>query len=183
MQTIDPEESLDFWRDQRVALLEYIEAARKSDGGNERSRARLGALRAGITKIDAKIGQLQTSSARCAAVLVVDDDPDLVHLSCLFLRGAGIICLEAVGASNALSVWKEHHRDICLVFTDLQMPGLNGDELVERFLKDKPDLKAIFTSGTPWLSGIPLEEGVNFFAKPYRQQKLTARIRELLVVD
>jgi len=180
MEAINREESSDFWREQRIALLEYIEAARDSDGGNEQSSVRFEALGAGIQKIDAKIGQLGKSSAKCQTVLVVDDNPEIVHLVCLFLRGAGLTCLAAIGPTNALSVWKEHQDIISVVISDLQMPGLNGDQLAARFLKEKPDLNVVFTSGTPWITGTPLTEGVNFFAKPFRLSDVSKRIKELV---
>jgi FixJ family two-component response regulator len=64
------------------------------------------------------------------------------------------------------------------------MPGgMTGKDLAERLLNENPKLKVIYTSGySVNVIGrdFPLEEGVNFLAKPFGARKLAQTIREKL---
>ena len=68
-------------------------------------------------------------------ILVVEDEPETLELVCLTLRSAGAEVLEASGAEAALE--RLHAASPHVVLSDLQMPGLDGYELMRR-LKDRP---------------------------------------------
>lgn len=68
-------------------------------------------------------------------VLVVDDEPETLELVSLTLRSAGADVVEASGAEAALAKLEAHVPHV--VLSDLQMPGLDGYELMRR-LRDRP---------------------------------------------
>jgi DNA-binding NtrC family response regulator len=115
-----------------------------------------------------------------ALILVIDDDPEIVDLLSAFLEIAHVKSLSATSPEMALNLWKQHRDQISIVVTDLHMPGTNGDVLAAAFLKDKPSLKVIFTSGTPWITGVKLVQGHNFFHKPFSFNQITSRIIEII---
>ena len=81
-------------------------------------------------------------------------------------------------------MWQLNRAEIHLLLTDLVMPGdLNGRELAERLLQEKPSLKVIYASGYSAevaAKNFPLAEGVNFLAKPFQTFKLAQTVRKNL---
>ena len=63
------------------------------------------------------------------SVLVVEDDPDLREALCQTLTMAGYEALEAENAEAALSILD--NRKLSLIISDVQMPGMHGDELLK----------------------------------------------------
>lgn len=63
-------------------------------------------------------------------VLVVDDAPLIVEELCEFLEGKGYRCVPCESAYQAIERFSED-LDIGLVLLDLQMPGMNGIELMQ----------------------------------------------------
>lgn len=61
-------------------------------------------------------------------ILVVDDDPDILALLRLHLTKAGYEVLVADSAAAARGRLKERMPD--LIVSDINMPGMTGDELV-----------------------------------------------------
>jgi FixJ family two-component response regulator len=63
------------------------------------------------------------------------------------------------------------------------MPGLNGRQLANEMLKDRPGLRVLFTSGYTENAIIHhgrLDEGVLLLAKPYRKSDMATMIRKAL---
>ena len=61
--------------------------------------------------------------------------------------------------------------------------GISGKELGERLLKEKPQLKVIYASGySTEVAGknFPLQDGVNFLAKPFEMHMLAQIVRNCL---
>jgi CheY-like chemotaxis protein len=81
------------------------------------------------------IDQLRGDELAGLRVLVVDDEPETLELVSLTLRSAGAEVFEASGAEVALEQLGARAPDV--VLSDLQMPGLDGFELMRR-LKDRP---------------------------------------------
>jgi CheY-like chemotaxis protein len=75
-------------------------------------------------------------------ILVVDDEPDIVHILTRLLRAAGYDVVAGHGGEDALCKLRWAHFD--LVLTDLAMPRMSGVELIERIRND------------PYLSGMPI---------------------------
>jgi CheY-like chemotaxis protein len=100
------------------------------------------------------------------------------------LSQLGYRMLESVNGVEALKVWEQHRNEIDLLLTDLVMPGgMTGKDLAERLLNENPKLKVIYTSGySVNVVGrdFPLEEGVNFLAKPFGTHKLVQTVRKKL---
>ncbi|MBS4099521.1 MAG: response regulator [Sulfuricella sp.] len=74
------------------------------------------------------------------AVLVVDDDPAAVQLTCAYLDSAGYCVLRAYGGQEGIDMAKRQRPD--LIILDLMMPEISGFDVVEA-LKDDPATAAI----------------------------------------
>lgn len=63
-------------------------------------------------------------------ILVVDNEPLVVEELCEFLVSQGFLCVDAVGAHDALIQFTAN-PDIVLVLSDFRMPEMNGIQLLE----------------------------------------------------
>jgi PAS domain S-box-containing protein len=120
--------------------------------------------------------------ARFEAVLVVEDDEQVLALTAQMLRDLGYGVIEARGGEEALAALSAH-PEVRLLFTDVVMPDMNGRRLAEEALKLRPDLKILFTTGyTPNAvvhNGV-LDPGVNLLQKPASLEQLAVKIRTVL---
>ena len=117
-------------------------------------------------------------------ILLVEDEPALCAAIRMTLTNLGYRVLEASTGPNALTVWQKHHAEIHLLLTDLMMPeGMSGRELAQRLIRKNSKLKVIYMSGySPEVVSrdFPLQEGVNFLAKPFQTPQLAQTIRDCL---
>jgi PAS domain S-box-containing protein len=117
-------------------------------------------------------------------VLVVEDEAAVRRMAVMSLRWFGYHVLEAASGPEALAVWKEHHAEIDLLFTDMVMPeGMTGLDLAGRLREAKGDLKVIVSSGYSVdlaNSGIPAGSGIAFLSKPYEVKGLVSMVRKCL---
>ena len=100
------------------------------------------------------------------------------------LQRLGYRVIPAPSGDEAVPLWREQTTKIDLLLTDMMMPGsLNGRELAERLLQDKPGLKVLYTSGYSMdLIGTSLTSSKNFvfLPKPYHPDVLAQTVRKCL---
>ena len=117
-------------------------------------------------------------------ILVVEDEPPVRWIVKDVLGKYGYNVIEAGNGVEALALWHQHHGDIALLLTDVVMPvGLTGQELAEKFVAHKPDLKVIFISGYSLQvagKGFSELDGLNFLQKPFDGAKLAWAVRRCL---
>ena len=115
-------------------------------------------------------------------ILVVEDDKLVRDYVLTQLHSLGYVTLDAANATEALAM-VQAGRSFDLLFTDVIMPGLNGRQLANEMLKDRPGLRVLFTSGYTENAIIHhgrLDEGVLLLAKPYRKSDMAIMIRKAL---
>jgi CheY-like chemotaxis protein len=116
-------------------------------------------------------------------VLVVEDDALVRKYVVTQIHSLGYTTLEAGNAAEALQVIG-NGAAIDLLFTDVIMPGsMNGRQLVDAALKQRPSLKTLFTSGYTENAIVHhgrLDSGVLLLVKPYRKLELARMIRMAL---
>ena len=99
------------------------------------------------------------------------------------LNDLGYTVLQARDADRALAVIESGVR-IDLLFTDVVMPGkVTSRELADRARQLIPQLPVLFTSGytrNSIVHGGRLDPGVQLLSKPYTQEQLALKIREVL---
>jgi two-component system cell cycle sensor histidine kinase/response regulator CckA len=115
-------------------------------------------------------------------VLVVDDEEAVRRLAVRMLTWTGYLALEARHGREALTTIEQHSGPIDLVLTDIKMPGMNGRELGRQVEQRWPGKPILYMSGFPSevFRGGLLEPGAPFLAKPFTQEDLAAKVRELL---
>jgi CheY-like chemotaxis protein len=79
-------------------------------------------------------------------VLVVDDDPPVLEILAAMLEDLGCQVITATGSPEALSKLAADPR-IDVLFTDVEMPGMDGYELAEEAKRIRNGLAVIVTSG------------------------------------
>ncbi len=81
------------------------------------------------------------------SVLVVDDEPHILHYMSATLEAWGHTVQVAADGQAALSRIAEH--DFHVVITDLRMPGMPGRELYERLSATRPEIarRVVFATG------------------------------------
>lgn len=119
-------------------------------------------------------------------ILVVEDDLPVQATVIELLTGLGYSVLRANDAQSALSILQSG-LPIDLLFTDVVMPGpLSSTELARQARLLLPDIAVLFTSGytrNAIVHGGRLDPGVELLSKPYRQEDLARKVRQLLGVQ
>jgi PAS domain S-box-containing protein len=116
-------------------------------------------------------------------ILLVEDAGPLLKLAHMFLRDNGYQVLTAADGSEALRVAAENAGPIHLLLTDVVMPGINGRVLAERLAPRHPAMKVLYMSGytDSFIAGHGvLEEGIHLLHKPFTEEALTRKVREVL---
>lgn len=86
-------------------------------------------------------------SGKGERLLVVDDEEALAALYAAVLQKIGYDVTTATGSVEAMELFARDPYAFDLVLTDMTMPGLTGDVLIERMKTLRPDVRAILCTG------------------------------------
>ena len=115
-----------------------------------------------------------------AAILVVEDDPDVRELIVENLATLGYTVLCAADARAALSIL-EGDQPVDLLFSDIGLGGdMPGDELGRRACALRTDLKVLLTTGYAADQHDMAESATNVLRKPFRGDELAEAVRATL---
>ena len=116
-------------------------------------------------------------------LLLVEDDPSLRYIVQSGLEDIieGYEVLAAANGEEGLAMWREHRPDVIL--SDIEMPIMDGYEMVKRIREVDKETPIIFSSGlvSPKnvLKGYELGAN-NYIKKPFIPEELDAHIHALL---
>jgi CheY-like chemotaxis protein len=116
-------------------------------------------------------------------ILLVEDEPGIRALVRKILRREHYEVLEAGSGEDAREVAATHPGSIDLLLTDIMLPGINGRELAESLVQNRPELKVIYVSGYTDDESVRAGEyppGSKFLAKPFTLGALVGKVREAL---
>jgi len=126
------------------------------------------------------MNEIRMNSTDETHILVVDDDRHIRSVLQQGITRAGYDCLIASSAEGALRLLEE--KDIDVVITDINMPGLNGDELT-RIVKQKYDCDVIIM--TAYAEDFTYERAIHtggndFIEKPVSIKEFIVRLNRVL---
>lgn len=117
------------------------------------------------------------------AILIVDDSPLNLKLARILLKGQGYVIGTAKEGNEALSMVGTFKPQ--LILTDVQMPGIDGLEVVRR-IKANPDTRDIIVVALTSYAMKRDEEKARsagcdgYISKPFESRKLLLQIRQYL---
>ncbi|MBN1410660.1 MAG: PAS domain S-box protein [Spirochaetales bacterium] len=118
-------------------------------------------------------------SERTGAVLIVDDEMDLLKTVKKIIEKNGFTIYCAADGLEAVSKFREHEDKIDCILLDYTMPRMNGYETLKELRKIRDDIPVVITSGyseNQVMAEFSHESRVSFLQKPY---PVTALIRIL----
>src|SRR6202158_3182011 len=133
--------------------------------------------------IHAEINQAPLTVRGHETILLVEDAEPLRKLAHMFLKDNGYQVLTAADGPKAQQVAAQNAGPIHLLLTDVVMPGINGRVLAERLASLHPAMKVLYMSGytDSFIAGHGvLEEGIHLLHKPFTEDALMRKVRELL---
>ncbi len=118
-----------------------------------------------------------------SAVLVVDDDPVLLRFIEMTLTRSGVKAIAAQSAEEAIRIFRQRHKEIRLLLTDIVMPHATGIELSEAVAALNPKTKIVFMTGymTDHLEQFgPALHGHEILGKPFTPAELLGLVNKVL---
>lgn len=118
-------------------------------------------------------------------IMVVEDDPVVRDFAGAALKRIGYKVFVAENGLKAWNLINEHNlaKEIDLLFSDIVMPEMSGEELVEKVLALNSDIKILLSSGYTQSQVFQKKsdnETVSFLFKPYTVKKLERAVRMIL---
>ena len=113
-------------------------------------------------------------------ILVVEDDQDINRLLCRILADGGYDVRPAFSGSEAV-LWAEQY-DYDLILLDLMLPGLTGEEFIDRMRKKKtmPILVLSAKAGLEDRVKVLRLGADDFISKPFDNDEVLARVEAQL---
>lgn len=111
-------------------------------------------------------------------VLLIDDDQDMRWAMRHILVNAGFAVAEAEAGGAALELASRRTPDTVLL--DMQMPGLDGDEVLRRLRRLAPNLPIIVVTGHGTIPGAvsAIQDGAfEYITKPFRNEHLVDTVQ------
>jgi putative nucleotidyltransferase with HDIG domain len=115
-------------------------------------------------------------------ILVVDDEESIREIICSMLSIAGYACTPAGSGKAALQVL-ESGDSFALMLSDLMMPDLDGNGLLERSKERYPDMPVVMVTAHNDISAAltAIRNGAyDYLLKPFEREQLTVTVRRAL---
>jgi len=120
----------------------------------------------------------QKSEPNKKTILIVDDDATVLGLVAASL-GDKFDVLTATSSDEALKRSKDFKKEIHLLLSDVQMPGMTGIDLATLITAQRPKIKVLLMSG--YTGGmLVLNEGWHFLPKPFIPSQLRVLVGGLI---
>ena len=113
-------------------------------------------------------------------ILVADDEVLIRNLVTLLLQEQDYVVLSASDGKEGLELSRKYPGSIDLVVTDVEMPRLNGMNLIAHLLEERPGIKSIVMSGSDMSEILRQNINLNFLPKPFDGEALMARVKAIL---
>jgi CheY-like chemotaxis protein len=116
-------------------------------------------------------------------VLIVEDERGVRSLASKVLCKYGYTPLIARNGAEAVEICSNRAEKIDVMLTDVVMPGLTGQQLVDKVRALKPDIKILFMSGYPSdeiLNYDLVDWEKHFLPKPFSTTMLLSKVRKIL---
>ena len=123
----------------------------------------------------------KTPPADAPTILVIDDEPAILHVMELWLKASGFHVVAASTAAEARAFTKTRMPD--LIVSDVMMPELEGPALITELKKDGVACPVLFTSGDPSFRVVDDSlqvPGATFLPKPFSSRELVDAVFETL---
>ncbi len=116
-------------------------------------------------------------------VLVVEDEDAVRDMVVRVLTQQGYQVIEAQSGGDAYILCQKLEKPVDLVVTDVIMPNMSGNELVDHLRNLFPDFKVLFMSG--YTANAIVHNGIldaktPYLQKPFRPKDLAIKVREVL---
>ncbi|WP_339651517.1 sigma-54 dependent transcriptional regulator [uncultured Salegentibacter sp.] len=121
-------------------------------------------------------------SIRKENLLIVDDDYDMLEVLDRHLKQENYHTYKAGSVMEAIDILK--HSSIDLLITDLQMPGMNGMELVKYVDDHYPEIPKLVITGYPSIDNAltAIKSGaLDYLPKPFTKSELLTSVKKSLV--
>jgi putative two-component system response regulator len=119
--------------------------------------------------------------AESPTCLIVDDEPRLRQVLMHLMRTDGFRCLEAGDGIEALAV--VDRESVTLVMSDMQMPKMNGIELLRQLRIRQPDVAVVMITGNADVEmavGALSLGAMDYIIKPFQLEEVRARVAQAL---
>ncbi|MCA1245277.1 PAS domain S-box protein [Massilia sp. MS-15] len=119
--------------------------------------------------------EISSPASACVKVLLVEDDADIRANTRDMVEFLGYAVVAVASAEEALA---KLAPDIQILMTDHQLPGIQGDDLVQLAKARYPHLQFLMASG---IGGLMEESGVEILPKPYSLDMLRTALQAATV--
>ena len=115
-------------------------------------------------------------------ILVIEDESGVREIVRRLLEVRGYRTLTAENGADGLVIYRQHSDEVCLVLTDMRMPGVQGTELIRELRMINPDVRIVAMSGVLGENDhIPEEPGrLTFLPKPMTLEELMGAVQRVL---
>lgn len=114
-----------------------------------------------------------------ARILIVDDEPNMLHMLSAILEQEGFQAECAATATEALELVAK--REFDFILSDVRMPGMDGIQLLERLRKSELDVIVILMSayGNVELALEAMRKGAyDYISKPFKTDEVVLTLRK-----
>jgi two-component system cell cycle sensor histidine kinase/response regulator CckA len=135
------------------------------------------------TKTDTKTDTADKDLSGAGTILLVEDEDAVRMFGTRALTNKGYTVLEANNGESALDVINGTDAIIDLIISDVVMPGMDGNTLVQLIRHELPDMKVILMSGYAedvLTDDNTLSPDIHFLPKPFTLSDLAALVKDVL---
>ena len=116
-------------------------------------------------------------------ILLIDDEEMVIDISEMMLKRLGYKVLKAHNGYEGLQLFEENKSKIDLIISDLEMPKMSGNELINKLREIDPQIKVVLSSGALIDADEKnvMNKGFNgFIKKPYNLNTLCQKMAEIM---
>ena len=120
--------------------------------------------------------ELRPSNPDQKVILIAEDDMFVRSIAKTVLEAAGYFVLSANDGADALNISRQYAGTIHALLSDVQMPNIDGLQLREQILFERPETRVLLMSAQLESSA----KEILVLRKPFSPAVLVERIRQLI---